>query len=314
MIRSVTGFRDRLTDLPARQATWVPTLSRAAKAALEEAELVRRVLAKSGTETGLMVDVGGHFGTVSVLFADAGWEVHAFEPDPNNRLRFRERFDERPSVHLDPRAVGEVDGERLQFYDSPQSSGISGLVNFHETHRPVAEVETVRLETYLREHRIDAVDFLKIDTEGFDLFVVRSYDWESCPPPSAILCEFEDAKTTQVGYDTVVLADFLIERGYTVLVSEWHPIERYGVVHSWKTMYPWDPTNPAPSDSWGNLLAFQDPEAAALAVHLLPDLISLKGEPIGRDRALMGAWRASSWLASRRPITTGAATASVPAE
>jgi FkbM family methyltransferase len=299
MIRSVTSVRDRLVGFPARRSTSAPTLSRAAKASLEEAELVRRVLAQSGTETGLMVDVGGHFGTVSVLFADAGWEVHAFEPDPNNRFRFRERFDERPSVHLDPRAVGEVDGELLQFYDSPQSSGISGLVNFHETHRPVAEVETVRLETYLRQHRIEGVDFLKIDTEGFDLFVVRSYSWESFPPPAAILCEFEDAKTTRVGYDTTVLANFLIEHGYTLLVSEWHPIERYGVVHSWKTMYPWDSMNRVPSDAWGNLLAFQDPGAAKLAIRMLPGLISLKGDPTRTDRALMSAWKTSARISRK---------------
>lgn len=253
----------------------------------------------SGTETGVMVDVGGHFGTVSVLFADAGWEVHAFEPDPNNRLRFRERFDDRPFVHLDPRAVGEVDGKLLQLYDSPQSSGISGLVRFHDSHRPVATVETVRLETYLREHRIKSLDFLKIDTEGFDLFVVRSYDWESCPPPSAILCEFEDAKTTTVGYDTVELAEFLIEHGYTILVSEWHPIERYGVVHSWKTLYPWDPADPAPSDAWGNLLAFQDPSTAGRVIEHLPDLITFKGEPSRRDRSLMKAWKALKKLSAK---------------
>lgn len=299
MIHNVANLRDRLSGFPMPNSTSSPTLSRASKASLEEAELVRTVLAQSGTETGLIVDVGGHFGTVSVLFADAGWEVHAFEPDPNNRLRFRERFDERPSVHLDPRAVSEVDGELLQFYDSPQSSGISGLVNFHETHRPVAEVETVRLETYLREHRIKSVDFLKVDTEGFDLFVVRSYSWESSPPPAAILCEFEDAKTTRVGYDTTVLANFLIGHGYTLLVSEWHPIERYGVVHSWKTMYPWDPINRVPSDAWGNLLAFQDPGAAKLAIRMLPSLISFKGDPTRSDRAFLRAWKTSARISRK---------------
>ncbi len=193
MIRSIASLRSRTPGLPILYPNSSPSFSRASKASLEEAELVRRLLARSGSEPGLMVDVGGHFGTVSAPFADAGWEVHAFEPDPNNRLRFRERFDERPSVHLDPRAVGEVDGEVLQFYDSPQSSGISGLVNFHETHRPVAEVQTVRLETYLREHRIRSVDFLKVDTEGFDLFVLRSYPWGR--PPLHLLRSFVSSKT-----------------------------------------------------------------------------------------------------------------------
>jgi hypothetical protein len=59
------------------------------------------------------------------------------------------------------------------------------------------------------------------------------------------------------------MATFLVDRGYSVYVSEWHPIERYGARHSFRRLqqYPCS----IPSNSWGNLLAFRtNPEQAAL--------------------------------------------------
>ncbi len=42
--------------------------------------------------------------------------------------------------------------------------------------------------------------------------------------------------------------------GYVVFVSEWHPIIRYGVSHSWRRLdrYPCTQINPK---GWGNFIA-----------------------------------------------------------
>jgi FkbM family methyltransferase len=268
---------------------------------LEEAELVRRALRSVGTRSGTIVDVGAHVGTVTALFAPKGWTVHAFEPDPNNRKRFREQFDEADSVHLDDRAVGEVDDEVLPFYTSAMSTGISGLVPFHDSHHMTTEVRTVRLDTYLRDSCVSSVDFLKVDTEGFDLFVVRSFPWSELPRPAAVLCEFEDAKTNKVGYTTADLARYLLDLDYTVLVSEWHPITRYGAVHSWRRMYPWRGAAQPRSleHAWGNLVAFSDPGAAARALDLVPQLLTVRGKSRRGRRLHLKAWTA--WRAWRAP-------------
>ena len=44
-----------------------------------------------------------------------------------------------------------------------------------------------------------------------------------------------------------------MERGYSVLLSEWHPIERYGIRHSWRRLrrYPTEISEHA----WGNFIA-----------------------------------------------------------
>lgn len=196
-----------------------------------------------------MLDVGAHFGSSLAPFLAAGWAVHAFEPDPSNRAFLTAGY---PGAQIDPRAVSEVDGDEVSLYTSDVSTGISTLSPFHPTHTPTTKVRTVRLDTYLREHDIRQVDFLKTDVEGTDLFALRSFPWASIHP-KAVVCEFEDNKTVRLGHDVHDIARFLKEQGYSILVSEWEPITEYGREHVWRRFarYPAE----IASNSWGNLIA-----------------------------------------------------------
>ena len=213
---------------------------------LEEVLIVFHTI---GSNRGTMLDVGAHFGSSLAPFLAAGWSVHAFEPDPSNRAFLASGY---PGAKIDPRAVSEVDGEEVSLYTSDVSTGISTLSPFHATHMPTTKVRTVRLDTYLREHNITQVDFLKTDVEGTDLFALRSFPWTRIHP-KAVVCEFEDNKTVRLGHDVHDIAKFLEEQGYSVLVSEWEPITEYGREHVWRrfTRYPAE----IPSNSWGNLIA-----------------------------------------------------------
>ncbi len=210
---------------------------------------------------GTMIDVGGHHGSAFKQFLDDGWLVHAFEPDPNNRAFIEQRWKQGPRFHLSSNAVGNVSGEQLSFYAADQSTGISSLVPFHDEHKEVATVTTIRLDDYLADTDVQDVDFLKIDTEGFDLRVLQGFPWDDIRP-KVIECEFEDAKTLKIDYDYRALAQFLVERGYQVFMSEWHPIIRYGVRHQWCRVVPW-PAEQLCDESWGNFLAFREPISTA---------------------------------------------------
>ncbi|HYH60696.1 MAG TPA: hypothetical protein VD766_02415, partial [Solirubrobacterales bacterium] len=53
------------------------------------------------------------------------------------------------------------------------------------------------------------------------------------------------------------VADYLVERGYSVYLSEWHPIVRYGIRHQWRALLRY-PARLASVEAWGNMLAFRD--------------------------------------------------------
>ena len=118
-----------------------------------------------------------------------------------------------------------------------------------------AHVDVKTLRSVLADQPFNAVDFLKIDTEGYDLFVLRGFPWEKYTP-QIVICEFEDSKTRPLGYQHSDLGDFLLGVGYTVFVSEWQPIVRYGVSHSWKRLdrYPCEGIN---AHGWGNFVAIR---------------------------------------------------------
>lgn len=213
---------------------------------------------------GVMLDVGAHYGSSLEPFADQGWSVHAFEPDPDNRARLESAFGGRPNVTIVPAAVSDAAGE-LQLFTSYLSTGISSLAPFTSTHGPRSVVPVITLGEYLRVAAIPAVDFLKIDVEGFERNVLRGYDWSI--RPEVIMLEFEDAKTVPLGYSWRELANDLYSRGYEVLVFEWLPIVQYGGHHQWRRLarYPTDLADPR---GWGNLLAASDAKQLLTAARI----------------------------------------------
>ena len=225
------------------------------QAHIDEAELVARFFAASPIEP-VMVDVGAHHGGTASRFLRRGWKVIAFEPDAANRNQLLKSLGSHPMITIDSRALGSEPADDKPFFTSEESTGISGLSSFHETHKQTATVSVTDLRHAVKKYQLSKIDFLKIDTEGYDLMVLKGLPWEDLQP-QIVLCEFEDRKTQPLGYSTHDLAAFLIAKGYTIFVSEWHPIVRYGRKHDWRrlALYPCQLEHP---QAWGNLIAFRD--------------------------------------------------------
>jgi FkbM family methyltransferase len=224
----------------------------------DDVTLIHRVL-REGPPGRVMLDVGAHYGNSLAPFAFDGWQVHAFEPDPANRARLRARWASVPGVTIDPRALSDGAVESAPFFRSAASTGISTLSPFDPSHQEAEPVTVTTVEAYLDERHLTNVDFLKVDTEGHDLFVLKGMPWDRVRP-KAVLCEFDDAKTRPLGYGYHGLASYLQERGYRIVVSEWYPLAEYGRGHTWRR-YAEYPVELDDSRGWGNLLALREGDA-----------------------------------------------------
>ncbi len=234
------------------------------RAAFEEVNLVAELLLPK-SRFGLMVDVGAHHGESFCAFAYHGWHVLAFEPDPSPHKHQLIRARSTRKVRLLRHAVSDEAGVELPFYVSNESTGVSSLTPFLESHVKADQIVTTEtLARCLAKHANGMkLDFLKIDTEGHDFFVLKGIDWsQELQRPRAIVCEFEDRKTRPLGYDHREMAQFLIDRGYSLFLSEWYPIKQYGARHQWRALRKY-PCELMDADSWGNFLAVDSTLATA---------------------------------------------------
>lgn len=201
---------------------------------LEESLIVKGIFNKLG-KTGLMIDVGACHGATSLPFLKDGWNVYAFEPDSENRKTLINNLSPytKKRVQIDDRAVSNKISDSVILYKSKESAGISGLSNFNTLHYPGEKINVTTLSKVIDYNKWGRIDFLKIDCEGFDKFVLEGLPWET-HKPTVIVTEFENRKTLRLGYKFEDLADYLLGKGYFLIVSEWEPVVTYGQKHVWK--------------------------------------------------------------------------------
>src|SRR3546814_18677097 len=78
------------------------------------------------------------------------------------------------------------------------------------------------------------------------------------------------------------MARFLLEKCYRVLVSEWHPIIRYGVRHDWRRLVAY-PCELSDEVAWGNILAFRDPVDESKLAAVIGKLVRIRKETAKRS-------------------------------
>ena len=257
------------------------------KVKVDETEVVAHMFRGKTGRSRIMLDVGAHFGTSASYFDALGWTIHCFEPDSRNREKLEKRFGKKDNLTIDTRAVSDRPAKEISFFRSDESTGISGLHAFRETHREAGKVDVTTVAEVVNDRALDHVDFLKIDVEGFDFSVLKGVPWDRLKP-DVIECEFEDKKTVPLGHTYREVAQFLVDKGYAVYLSQWHPIIRYGIPHDWYRLVKFPSVELAP-DAWGNIVAFKvDPELDALSA-AFEDVIARKNPRLAKARPAMVA-------------------------
>jgi len=94
-------------------------------------------------------------------------EYHLFEPHPVWFDELKEAVGDKKNVHLNNFGLGDVDGE-FKYNDGLQAF-VGGEIKEMAGNK-VLPVKT--LDWYVKKNKIKEIDFLKIDTEGYDYKVL----------------------------------------------------------------------------------------------------------------------------------------------
>lgn len=142
-----------------------------------EENFLRRHLA--GRRGGVFMDIGANHGTHTIFLrsAVADATIHAFEPHPRSFVILQEQV-AGPNIVLINQAVSDQPGE-VTLYDfasnigSTQASLSNEAVGLYTGAILSHTVSATTIDAYRGANGIERIDLLKIDTEGFDLNVLK---------------------------------------------------------------------------------------------------------------------------------------------
>ena len=128
---------------------------------------------------GMLFDVGANHGSYTNFLRARSPRslIHAFEPHPTTFSSLQSRA-AGPLVTLVNMAVSDTTGT-MQLFDfaeadgSTQASLARESVGMFDSNTVSHTVQTTTLDAYMASNGIEQIDFLKIDTEGFDINVLR---------------------------------------------------------------------------------------------------------------------------------------------
>ena len=143
-----------------------------------EERFAQRFLA--GQPAGVLLDVGANNGTYTAFLRHAApaSHVYAFEPHPRTFAALRQRTLGDGQVTPVNQAVSNAPGT-VTLYDfaaddgSTQASLDEDAVRLFSAETVSHDVIATTVDAFMAERRIASIQFLKVDTEGFDLAVLQ---------------------------------------------------------------------------------------------------------------------------------------------
>lgn len=189
-------------------------------------------------------DIGANQGFYTVLAAKrVGTEgkVYAFEPAPTERRKLETvlSINGCDNVKIEPIAIGNVEGTsefHLCLGHQGSFSSVRKPASDVVARQVIITVPAATLDGYVERNQI-WVDFFKMDVEGGELAVLQGAEKILERQRPTIMCEVEQRRTRQWGYEISSLRGFLQERGYECFtvspVGDLIPVDRRSDPRGW---------------------------------------------------------------------------------
>jgi FkbM family methyltransferase len=184
-------------------------------------------LSRKKTKLKTFIEIGcADFDTLVPLAAKGGWSGWCVEPIPEHAATLREASRGLP-VGIVEAAISSFDGHVTMAVGGGQdwARGASHVMDSHHSGAKMLEhpdnvalglkiaeieVQSIKLDTFLLEHDITEVDFMKIDVEGHEMEILNHYSWDV--KPKIIKCEHKHLSGN-------TLDKMLKRQGYSLFVE-----------------------------------------------------------------------------------------------
>lgn len=128
----------------------------------------------------IVIDVGAHIGSFSIIAARYASKVFAFEPVQSNykMLVKNVRLNELTNVMTYEMAVWKSSGYKEIYIYDETSTGNHSLINNYRKINTKKEIQTISLKDFLTREKLSLINFLKLDCEGAEYEIITDMDEE----------------------------------------------------------------------------------------------------------------------------------------
>ncbi|WP_201215239.1 FkbM family methyltransferase [Halochromatium roseum] len=183
------------------------------------------------TPESCVIDVGGHAGRHARVFVDeiGCRQVTLFEPLPRQYQQLQRRFAPHPRVRVLPFALSSESGRQDFIINqaAPEESGLRERLYNNPAGKRLrsisVEVSTLdALSAQLGEH----IDYIKIDTEGAEIDILRGATRTLARHQPVISVEYGLSSYVAYGHDRMTLYETATALGYRVCDLFGNPFDR----------------------------------------------------------------------------------------
>ena len=138
--------------------------------------LIQKVIENSAQDALTLVDIGANKGDWSAHALDVlklknvNGRIYAFEPALATFEFLSERFKGEKALEISRIALSDTTGE-VEFFVNGALSGTNSLSR--NENAVVEKVKTQKFEEFFSDHKLEKINFVKSDTEGYDFCVMR---------------------------------------------------------------------------------------------------------------------------------------------
>ncbi len=172
-----------------------------------------------------IIDIGANIGDVSLhaaQFVGQTGNVHSFEPDPTNYKRFETNLDLNlfSNIHKNKVGLGDKAGTYNIANIDSGNQGMNRIVHEESSNSKTQQIQVSTLDSYVLEKKLDKVDLIKIDVEGFEYNVLKGSKTVIDTFHPTFFIELDDDNLIEQGSSANKLVKLLEDGGYEVFHAE----------------------------------------------------------------------------------------------
>jgi FkbM family methyltransferase len=152
----------------------------------------------------VILDLGANLGIISILLSKKFpfTKIYSFEASPINYKNFVKNIEDNNCNNITPfnLAVWSTSGEIVKIPTSPTNSGGSSIYYKPEffNQYPISDVQTISLEDIFSQNEIENCKLLKIDVEGAEYEVFKTFPKEKLNNIKNIGIEFHKCEANKL--------------------------------------------------------------------------------------------------------------------